>query len=326
MYINEIIRITYKCNWKCKFCNVLKTNNFWENDISKDEVVFSILQLYKKYSAKQRGYLTLSFSWWEPTLNTNLWNYIRLAKSIWVWNIQLQTNWSLIYRTPEVLLRFIDSWLDEIFIANHSHLGTINKEMWAFWNEEDFLRFIDFYKRKKIKLKVYFNIVINKINIFNTRNFIIFLKNSWFIDILNSNMLSFWFVQDNWYAEINSNEVLLKYIDNEVEEVYGIVNFCKENNITPDFHFTSPPICILNYPEYNLEYKTLKNLEYNKLKWFKNKSNLESYKFLWKEKRKFIECKKCKYNKYCLWFYKNWIKFVWKWFAIEKIRNFVLKS
>jgi biotin synthase-like enzyme len=33
IYINEIIRITYKCNWKCKFCNISKVNNFGENDI-----------------------------------------------------------------------------------------------------------------------------------------------------------------------------------------------------------------------------------------------------------------------------------------------------
>ena len=42
-YINEIIRITYKCNWKCKFCNVLKTNNFWENDVTHKEVIYKIL-------------------------------------------------------------------------------------------------------------------------------------------------------------------------------------------------------------------------------------------------------------------------------------------
>lgn len=53
IYINEIIRVNYKCNWSCKFCNVLKTNNYWENDVSYKEVVYKILALTKKYSLEQ---------------------------------------------------------------------------------------------------------------------------------------------------------------------------------------------------------------------------------------------------------------------------------
>jgi hypothetical protein len=81
-------------------------------------------------------------------------------------------------------------------------------------------------------------------------------------------------------------------------------------------------LCILDYPKYNLEYNTLKNLEKDKQDWKVNVSNLESYKILWKEKQKFKECKNCKYDKYCLWFYKNWIKFVWSEYVISKIENF----
>jgi len=62
IYINEIIRITYKCNWKCKFCNVSKVNNYGIADISSKEVVSKILSLVKKYNTKQLKNLNLSFS------------------------------------------------------------------------------------------------------------------------------------------------------------------------------------------------------------------------------------------------------------------------
>jgi hypothetical protein len=72
-----------------------------------------------------------------------------------------------------------------------------------------------------------------------------------------------------------------------------------------------------------LEFSRLKKLEENEKKWEVNKWNLESYKYLWKEKRKFEECEKCSYNKYCLWFYKNWIEFVWEDYIKMKINNFI---
>ena len=61
IYINEIIRVTYKCNWKCKFCNVLKTNNFWEKDVSNKQIIYKILSLLKKYNKNQLENLILSF-------------------------------------------------------------------------------------------------------------------------------------------------------------------------------------------------------------------------------------------------------------------------
>jgi len=103
------------------------------------------------------------------------------------------------------------------------------------------------------------------------------------------------------------------------------VDLCRRNKILPDFHFTSPPLCVLNYPEYNLEYSRLRKLEENKKIWNVNKWNLESYKWLWKEKQKFDQCKKCDNNKYCLWFYKNWIEFVWEKYIKEKISNYLIK-
>ena len=332
VYINEIIRINYKCNWKCKFCNVLMTNNYWEHDVSDKEVISKILKLTQKYSLEQRKNLILSFSWWEPTINKNLNKFIRLAKKIWIWTVQIQTNWTNLFKNNDYINILIDSWLDEIFLAQHSSDEEINKKLWIYYSIDDFKNWITFIKDNNIhnKIQIAFNIVVNKININQVYEYILFLKENWFIDLLpieennwfkNTRRISFWLVQPNWYAEINKDEVLLDYSNIQIEKIDKIVCLCKENNIYADFHYTAPPLCVLNYPEYNLEYQRLKNIEEDEKNWNLNEWNLESYKYLWSEKQKFDECSKCKNNSYCLGFYKNWVTFVWE----ENVRNRINK-
>ncbi len=334
VYINEIIRVTYKCNWKCKFCNVLKTNNFWEHDVLSKDIIYQILNLSKKYSTDQRNSLILSFSWWEPTLDKNLSNYIKLAKKIWIWNTQIQTNWTFLFKNKEYILDLIESWLDQIFLAQHSFVDDINKSLWIYYNINDFKEWVTYVKENELikKIQISFNIVINKINIYSIYDYIEFLNQIGFLNLLpiennngfiNTKRISFWLVQPNWYAEINKEEVLLKFDYNEKKEIIKIIEICKKNNIYPDFHFTAPPLCILDYPEYNLEYQRLKDIQNDEKKWNINKWNYASYKHLWKEKKKFDQCEQCKYNKYCLWFYNNWIDYVWNDYVINKINKFI---
>lgn len=336
IYINEIIRINYKCNWSCKFCNVLKTNNYWKNDISSKDVIYQILALTKKYTKKQRQNLILSFSWWEPTLNKNLFSYIKLAKQIWIQTVEIQTNWTTLFKNFNYINRLIESWLDEIFLAQHSWDKTINNEIWSFYDIDKFINWVKFVKENNLdkKISIYLNIVVTKLNLFNLYEYINFLLKIWFIDLIpirdhqnnsKTHKISFWYCQPNWYAEINKDLVLLNFDKKQVNEIKKIVDLCEQNNILPDFHFTWPPLCILDYKEYNLEYSRLKKLEQNTKDWEINESNLESYKWLWKEKQKFEECRKCENNKYCLWFYKNWIKFVWEDYIKKKINTFLSK-
>lgn len=326
-YINEIIRVTYRCNWKCKFCNVRKVNNFWEHDISDKEVIYKILSLAKKYTKDQLSTLILSFSWWEPTLNKNLVKYIKLAKTIWVWSIELQTNWTTLFKKKEYIHSLIDAWLDKIFLAQHSDNEDINKALGCFYNIEDFKEWTQYFLENKLskKISLQLNIVVSKINIFSIYNFIENLIKIWFINIVG-NQISFWFVQPNGYAELNKEEVLLKYDANELKEIDAIVALCKRNEIFLDFHFVAPPLCVVNYPEYNLEHMKLKLLEEHVQEGKVNDSNLESYKILWNEKKKYSECNTCEYDKFCLWFYKNWINFVWEEYVKEKINKFLKKE
>lgn len=321
-YINEIIRLNYKCNWNCKFCNVLKVNNYWLDDISDIRVINRIFSCYKKYSLIDRKEIILSFSWGEPLLNKNIEKYIKLSKKLWFSRIQIQTNGTLLYKKLSLIEELVDFWLNEVFLSLHSNDDFINDSMWCNFKFDDFVNWFKFINNKNINFKLYINIVINKINLYNIKKFISFLFELWVINYIWWR-LSFAFVQLNWHAIKNKNDLILKYNDLEVKEISNIIYYCNRNNIDLDFHYTSPPICILNYTKYNLEYNKLKELEQDKKSWQINTSNLESYKILWKEKQKFPECKKCKYNNYCLWFYKNWISFVWEEYAKGKVNSFL---
>jgi MoaA/NifB/PqqE/SkfB family radical SAM enzyme len=334
MYINEIIRVTYKCNWKCKFCNVLKTNNFWQHDMSDSELVYNILNLVKKYSEEERKYLSLSFSWWEPLLNKNITNYIKLAKKIWIWTIELQTNGVFLYKNKNFIYTLKDAWLDIIFIAQHWFYENENNLLWCILDKNSFEEWIKFLIDNKIynEIQITLNIVVNKINLFSLLKYIDYLFQIWFVSMLkldennwfdNTKRISFWLIQPNGYAFINKEEVLLDFNDAQVWEIKKIIKHCFEYNIYPDFHFTAPPLCVLNIPLYNLEYSRLKLLEKDRNEDKIVSSNLEVYKNLWKEKKKFNICKKCINNNYCLGFYKNWIKFVWEKYVKEKIKNFI---
>ncbi len=336
IYINEIIRINYKCNWKCKFCNVYKVNNYWEKDVSYKDVINKILWLIKKYPTKnERKKIILSLSWWEPTLNKHLVNYIKLAKQIWVWTVEIQTNGTILFKKKELILDLIDAWLDEIFLAQHSHLDEINKKLWVYYRIDDFITWVNYIRENKIykQVNIYLNIVVWKINIVCLEDYIKFLKKSWFLDFIvqttwikdnreiNLRKISFWLTQPNWYAEVNAKQVLLSFDDKQMDILNNTISYCEKNSLYPDFHFTSPPLCVLNYPDYNLEYSRLKKLADNTKDWSINAWNLDTYKYLWKEKIKFDECKECSYNDYCLGFYKNWIRFFWEEYAKSKIRK-----
>lgn len=337
IYINEIIRINYKCNWKCKFCNVLMTNNYWLYDISSKEVIYKIFALTKKYTLEQRKKLTLSFSWGEPTLNKNLFSFIRLAKKIWIWVVDIQTNGTTLYKNKDYINNLIDAWLDDILIAQHSWSKSINVKLWCYYDIDDFVDWVNYIKINNInkKILIHLNIVITKINLYYIYDYINFLIELWFIDLLEVcdnweelkiKEISFAFVQPNWYAKFNQKSLLLEFDDEEVIEIDKIIKLCKNKNISPDFHFTSPPICILNFPKYNLEFQRLNKVDADEKKWNINIWNLESYKYLWKEKRKFKDCDMCKYNKFCLWFYNNWVDFVWEEKINKRIKDFIYKS
>jgi hypothetical protein len=117
----------------------------------------------------------------------------------------------------------------------------------------------------------------------------------------------------------NKETMLLDFNNIQKISIEKIIELSRKQNVLLDFHYTSPPLCVLNYPEYNLEYNQLKQLEIDNKKNNISESNLESFKFLWKEKTKYSGCNKCSYNKYCLGFYKNYEEYLGK----NKIEEFI---
>ena len=337
IYINEIIRTNYQWNWKCKFCNVLKTNNFGKNDVSSSEVVFQILGLTKKYNQDQLSKLILSFSGWEPTLNKHLRSYIELAKKIGVGIVEIQTNGTNLFRNKLLIDELINAGLDEIFLAQHSGDDRVNEELGVFYKISDFIDWVEYIRENELhrKVAIYLNIVVTKINLFEIYPYIQMLLSIGFIGLIparehinmpDTHKISFGFCQPNGYAELNKDLVLLDFNEEQVKEIDRIVQLCKANYILPDFHFTSPPLCVLDYPEYNLEYERLKKLQHDEKRESTNVWNLEAYKILWKEKEKFEACAQCKYHRQCLGFYKNWIRFIGRHNIQSRISNFILKT
>ncbi len=325
MLNNEIIRITYKCNQKCKFCNVIQTNNFI-TDISSKTVINQILNLKKKYK-NNISKIILSFSGWEPTLDPNLSKYISLAKNLWIQDIQIQTNWLLIYQNIDLLEKLYKSGLSQIFLALHSENYEINKKLGIFIKKDLLTKWLEnlvHFKTTHPDFKIQINIVVTKINLTYIVPLLKFLHQTWFLEILpkkqNKYLISFWLVQPNWYAYLNKNDVLLRFNKDELKELEKIITFCEKNNIYIDFHYTAPPLCVLNYPNYNLEYQRLKNIKKEDSKFIQQ--NFSTFKDLLKEKIKFPECTKCKYNNYCLGFYKNFVNFVGK----EYIKKYFLNK
>ncbi len=293
-------------------------NNFGEKDIDPKQVIFQILSLAKKYSLEERKQLTLSFSGWEPTLNKNLEKFISLAKKLEIWKIQIQTNGSLLFKNPDLYNRLLQAGLNEIFLAQHTHIDSTNKELGCFYKFQDFLDWVEFLKTQEKIPDIFLNIVVTQKNISEIYDFIQILVNHWFVDLLR-NKLSLWFCQPMWYAMKNKDEMLLDFDKNQKNIISKIISLCEKNKILLDFHYTSPPLCVLDYPEYNLEYNQLKRLELDDLENKISQWNLESFQFLWKEKTKYENCKKCKYNNYCLWFYKNYEQYLGK----QKVQNFI---
>lgn len=79
------IKIIYKCNLSCSFCSCWE----WKKDpylATKDNIVKSLNDYFEK------GYDTVSFLWWEPTLHPLIREFISIAKDIGFKDIHIVTN------------------------------------------------------------------------------------------------------------------------------------------------------------------------------------------------------------------------------------------
>ncbi|UFX83302.1 radical SAM protein [Candidatus Absconditicoccus praedator] len=307
--LNEVIRITYYCNLKCNFCNIIETNNF-EKNITKDEIINNIILKAKKNKTDLKN-TVLTFSGGEPLLNKNIEKYIKMAQKIGFGGIELQTNGIILFKKKEKINSLINNGLDMLFIGQHSHDENINNKMGTNLNKEEFIEWFNYIRKNNIhkKLKITINIVITKNNIYNTKHFIQFLIDHDIIDLLFQRELNIGLVFPNGYARENRREVLLDFSSKQVKEIKKIVSLCERNNIDINFHFSAPPFCIIDLSKYSDEYKSLIN----------NKSFTTNTEHILEDKQKLSFCKKCKFNDYCHGFNKKFLEYIGGKEKIKKI-------
>ncbi len=179
------IQITHYCNNKCLFCFDKWEYLFWKSselDFSKKNVNKKIINSYKI------GYQNfIIFTWWEPTVDHNIIEYIKLAKNVGYQNIEIITNW--VKLSDNIFcLKLKDAWLTWINISIHWHKPLIHdyltQNKWSFLK---IIRWIINFKKIDINFNINVHIIINKLNYKYINDIISYLNkfNIYEFDLLN---------------------------------------------------------------------------------------------------------------------------------------------
>lgn len=290
------IFLWYKCNIKCNFCYQKDLRFKFKENIKKEE----ILKLLNIWFSNWKRFVI--FSWWEPTLDNNLWFYINYSKKLWYRHIRVHTNWFR-FKEYNYLENLYNKWLTWVTISVHWYKwvhDSITTVKWSF--KTIFKALINFQKLKNIDNNFVFdtNTVICKQNY---NNLLILFK------FLIKFSISRRMIVYPYNIELSNIKLkLILPIGNEyLNEINKISEYIFQNNIT-DFVLETIPYCLIkkkywNYIEKN--YKTDKKTYY--IDWEKEK-NLQY--FIWKIKYK--ECQKCIKNNKCYWFSNDYHNLYWK--------------
>lgn len=230
-----IFELSSNCNFWCKMCyNSRKSwmENIWKqlNFDSQIKVLDIIWKFWK----------TIVFTWWEPTLNKNIYELINHAKSLWL-NIILITNWSTLDKWKISLLQ--NKWVSKIQLSFHSRDEKIFDEItWT----KNYYSIIKWNIINSLKIfwsdNVFINIVPNKYPFDNVINTCTELSKIWIKNITVWIPVYSWSAKNNW----------ILFSRKEILKIYELL--CKLNeklkiNITL---WTSLPQCLFFW-------KSLKN-------------------------------------------------------------------
>jgi molybdenum cofactor biosynthesis enzyme MoaA len=103
----RIVRVNFHCNQACDFCFVSRELPPIEHEIIEREI---------REAAEAKAVLDLSGG--EPTLNARLPEYIRLARSLGVRELDLQTN-AIKMSDPSYARELVDAGLQQAFVSLH---------------------------------------------------------------------------------------------------------------------------------------------------------------------------------------------------------------
>ena len=297
------------CNLNCVYCcEGVRKNGHLIDDLfmvkHTDEIDRNI-KVYKDLFKWNKDFSWVVFSSWEPTLNTNLWRYIKFAYKLWYKKIELVTN-GIRISDYDYLNKLKLNWLNSIVVSVNCFDEKISKIV--SWNNYDWKKtLVWIYNCIKLNLPIQVNIVINKHNLIALKNTLVSLKKVW----ANSVILSF--IRYNWF-----DDKIYKWLNrigkNSVNYEEFVNYFIKNNlwDILKDFdsfNFNDFPICILFKCSLGHDnFKKSKDFNFfDRVSW-----NFKELSEVWIRRTFLRECSSCKYRKLCCWVEKDYLNIFWK--------------
>lgn len=263
------------CNLNCFFCNPSKyTKDFFWSD--KNNIILKIADFFNKW------FESITFSWWEPTLDNNLLLYIKFANKIGFKIIKLQTNLTLLNKEKLDLLS--KSWLNEIWFTYLWNQKKVFKDI--VWNDkyfDNYINSLDLLEDFKDNIKITCDIVLNDFLVDDLENIINLLLKKWIKHI------NFKYPFYTWK----------KHMENRIKNYSSIlISFLQTIDIS--YNILYIPTCYLNWLEekiYDYENDYIMDWEYI----FSLKDTLNNV--FYKEN----QCNECIYKINCFWLEK-WLK------------------
>lgn len=167
------IFLWYKCNVNCSFCYQKDLRSRYKKNLEKDDVIKLLniwFENWKKF---------IIFSWWEPTLDKNLWLYIDYSKKLWFEHIRVHTNWFW-FRKFEYLKDLYNKGLTWITISIHWYNEFHDKIAWINWSFEIIkkaLKNFELLKRMHNNFIIDTNTVVSNDNYKHIAKLVLFLCN-----------------------------------------------------------------------------------------------------------------------------------------------------
>ena len=283
------IRVIKSCNERCIFCST-----DLDNKIIKFEELLIILNFFiKAYSHKYN--LSFVFTWWEPTLYPNLYDAILFITNKW-YMVKVETN-AINFSKMEYLEKFKSfKWKILFFISFHAHTEELYNKITnsLFYNSS--VKWIKNLLNTFGNDFIEINCVINNFNINFLKDYLVFINNNFYFD--NKVQLAFSMLLAN---KQNYENFLVKYTD----IIFFLNNLNNGNlknkiNISNEWWwYTHLPFCILS----KLKSVNRNNILEYALPLDKDVGNNIMYK--WEK------CKKCDFDKYCVWISKKYYNKFW---------------
>lgn len=285
------IKIGFACNNKCKFCVQWDKRNFYKQR--------SLLEIKEILLREFNNWCTwVVFTWWEPTIHTNLIEGVEYAKNIWYRDIQIQSNWRN-FKNLTYCIELIKAWVTEFSPSVHWFYQETHDYLVGYegaWNET--MQWIK--NLKKLWQSIIINSVITKNNYKEIPQLALLLSR------LQVKQFQFAFVHILGSADLNKKEIVpsktlaIPYIKKWLDIWKKTWITCMTEAI---------PFCMMQWYEWAIaEYNYIPETTV-----VDAECRTESYNdYRWNEgKIKWEKCKKCSKFNICEWPWREYIDIFW---------------